>query len=430
MSSFSTSSFPTSKRSACDRCRAQKLRCPARDGLSEACGRCRRAGAQCVISYTQPLGQQRAAARSDRPAPPTRAPLPTPDPGPLSTSSYLSEATSGTGGGSNDSTSPRYWEWVPPDVPPSQDAVLQLSTPDGSLDILGNLFHHDNNILSYELLFPGDGMDLELESDPDASRAPHHANLSDTCDPAPDNLLPRAEPECDPRLAELNHELSRHLQTWTHSGAVAGGSGSSSRRQSTSQLVDLFGDNEDLKNPYGNTLRLMSEFLAILRCYKSRPTTIITLNLVTAYLQLVAICNYVLGHLRRQLLLPESSSTTTAQARRSFGETSLNSEFQPLPGLQLAGFVVQEAGFQTKILIQAILHYFDAYEKTLGLAPDVCISGNTETMAHSGGLFCDRQDQNLIKHLMMNTGVESAAGLGALSSLRDNIRQLRQLVRS
>ncbi|KAK3309302.1 uncharacterized protein B0T15DRAFT_515176 [Chaetomium strumarium] len=49
--------FPTSKRSACNRCRSQKLRCPPREPGSEACSRCIRLGAKCETSYPRPPGR-------------------------------------------------------------------------------------------------------------------------------------------------------------------------------------------------------------------------------------------------------------------------------------------------------------------------------------------------------------------------------------
>ena len=50
----------SSKRSACDRCRAQKLRCPQTEPQSnEPCARCARAGAVCVTGSARPLGRPR-----------------------------------------------------------------------------------------------------------------------------------------------------------------------------------------------------------------------------------------------------------------------------------------------------------------------------------------------------------------------------------
>src|SRR5690242_7778922 len=57
-------SFATSKRSSCDRCRKQKLRCPTKEDATQACARCLRAGALCVMSYTRPRGRSQKDAIS------------------------------------------------------------------------------------------------------------------------------------------------------------------------------------------------------------------------------------------------------------------------------------------------------------------------------------------------------------------------------
>ncbi|PHH92956.1 hypothetical protein CDD83_3114 [Cordyceps sp. RAO-2017] len=49
--------FPTSKRAACDRCRKQKLRCPAKQNDAQSCMRCVKAGAVCTTGYIKRLGQ-------------------------------------------------------------------------------------------------------------------------------------------------------------------------------------------------------------------------------------------------------------------------------------------------------------------------------------------------------------------------------------
>ena len=59
MSNFAPASppFPTSKRSACNRCRSQKLRCPQREHGTDTCVRCTRVGAKCITSYPTPPGR-------------------------------------------------------------------------------------------------------------------------------------------------------------------------------------------------------------------------------------------------------------------------------------------------------------------------------------------------------------------------------------
>ncbi|KAI1374324.1 hypothetical protein F4677DRAFT_176479 [Hypoxylon crocopeplum] len=50
------------KRSACDRCRAQRLRCIRAEAITEPCVRCTRAGAKCITGQPRPLGRPRKAA--------------------------------------------------------------------------------------------------------------------------------------------------------------------------------------------------------------------------------------------------------------------------------------------------------------------------------------------------------------------------------
>ncbi|KAI1631024.1 hypothetical protein F4809DRAFT_203566 [Biscogniauxia mediterranea] len=58
--------MPRPLRSSCDRCHAQKLKCPKQSG-SAACTRCLKAGAACVFSQARPPGP--AAQPTPRPAP-------------------------------------------------------------------------------------------------------------------------------------------------------------------------------------------------------------------------------------------------------------------------------------------------------------------------------------------------------------------------
>ncbi|KAI1354757.1 hypothetical protein F5Y01DRAFT_238764 [Xylaria sp. FL0043] len=56
-SSHSPTTVSTSKRTACDRCRGHKLRCPQRDFTTQPCGRCTRLGVYCVTTFQSPIGR-------------------------------------------------------------------------------------------------------------------------------------------------------------------------------------------------------------------------------------------------------------------------------------------------------------------------------------------------------------------------------------
>ncbi|KAG5769749.1 hypothetical protein H9Q69_008520 [Fusarium xylarioides] len=78
------------KRSACDRCRAQKLRCHRDSGHStDACLRCLKSGIECVTSKARPTGR-----------PPSRQVQPTVvvEQGDTSSSSHTTDSSPSTGG--------------------------------------------------------------------------------------------------------------------------------------------------------------------------------------------------------------------------------------------------------------------------------------------------------------------------------------------
>ncbi|KAI1271894.1 hypothetical protein F5Y07DRAFT_325663 [Xylaria sp. FL0933] len=56
-SSHSPTTVSTSKRTACDRCRGHKLRCPQREFTTQPCGRCTRLGVYCVTTFQSPIGR-------------------------------------------------------------------------------------------------------------------------------------------------------------------------------------------------------------------------------------------------------------------------------------------------------------------------------------------------------------------------------------
>ncbi|KAI3317855.1 hypothetical protein HD806DRAFT_359087 [Xylariaceae sp. AK1471] len=61
---MSSMSHDNSRRTACDRCRELKLRCPRleEDSSDTSCTRCDRAGAMCITSSSRPLGRPRITA--------------------------------------------------------------------------------------------------------------------------------------------------------------------------------------------------------------------------------------------------------------------------------------------------------------------------------------------------------------------------------
>ncbi|KAI1754841.1 hypothetical protein F4782DRAFT_463242 [Xylaria castorea] len=75
-----TTGHSYTRRTACDRCRELKLRCPRleEDSSQTSCARCDRAGALCVTGRSRPLGRPPVVATVSASASPTPTPAPAP----------------------------------------------------------------------------------------------------------------------------------------------------------------------------------------------------------------------------------------------------------------------------------------------------------------------------------------------------------------
>lgn len=73
---------------------------------------------------------------------------------------------------------------------------------------------------------------------------------------------------------------------------------------------------------------------------------------------------------------------------------------QPLPGLQLAGFSIQQGGLQIKIMIEVILYQFTTMERLLGLPAELRVATTqqeADNAGRGGGLFgCNQRVRDLL----------------------------------
>ena len=257
-----------------------------------------------------------------------------------------------------------------------------------------------------------------------------------------------SEAECDLRLSQLSMDLGGQMQQCM----------TAYRRRNSGNTVLKASENpfeakckgpsgDRNSNAFGNALRSTSDFLNILESFGSRDAEpgfdhpnasvnpgdpsqsslglICVLSLLSSYLRIVAIFDSLFFHLYELLC---------CDATRSL-ETFAGADLQPLPGLQLAGFTVQQGSFQTKILIQAIQHQFQIIEKMLGLPLQLRVSDRKDV--YPGGILGDEGTRELFDAMLRRSRggrnassplaeVDSAAG--SLGSLRRNIMRVRQLV--
>lgn len=467
----STSSFPTTKRSACDRCREQKLRCPARANGQESCTRCIRAGLECVTGYTKPLGRSgrditKASSNTD-----TRFVAASGAEvglwGPVAGDHTLSQLWDTPPTTAIDSTSMAAdsmssSSWLIPEGNENGGAMTQnfstqtnprsQSSLSDSL-LFSNALSHGNSMNEIEgslledsgLLTPLHSTHSEIAavgsigySTSTMRETPQHQ--PSVCD---EEII--SEAECDLRLSQLNLELCRQLQNCikrSQPGDTTELNSSENPFESTRQSCD----GQASPNAFGDTLSSTSEFLAIIQCccrvatgsLSARPNhhrtanskfdwsslgCVCILNVLSSYLRIIAIFDSLF------LRLYELLCCSTIPSPGPFAGAGL----QTLPGLQLAGFSVQQGNFQTKVLIQAVQHQFEMIEKLLGLPAEFRVSDRRES--YPTGLLSDGSWRSVLQAVMngQHGGEEAKAlpfdrdrAVGSLGSLRGNILRIRQ----
>lgn len=482
--------FSTPKRSACDRCRSQKLRCPPRGHSAEPCARCTRLGARCVMSSHSAVGRNNKTPIQQRPKPALR-------PKGMADTRSVPETSSETAMadpmGTTHDTSP-------------------FLIPDDNLDVFSS-----RSIGPTEHLFT-DAMMFRDRSHSDANDDDMGVNISDLLYPDRDNYSPLHSPPVvsmgstlsigsaasgsrsginsgidsaaadsprireqksgyfgpnedlslvlgwDHRLSNLCLNLSRRFHQCqavlcsrqdrnspeTHSDCDIGMTTAALQQQEMSWSPKLFGD----------ALSDVSEFLLIIQSYRSLPQEnategarlgiIVMLNLLSAYLQIIAIYNKLLQCLCSQLFGSASSSSSCCSSPSpAYSSTSIldhgEARLQTLPGLQLAGFAIRQGNLQTKIIVDAMLHYFASVERLLGLPAELCVTDKSRRNTSysrqdtGGGLFESDEHIRGLLAALINSGNGNSTGksfqmattggehcwLSALSSLQAMIGRVQ-----
>ncbi|QKX59155.1 uncharacterized protein TRUGW13939_06287 [Talaromyces rugulosus] len=246
--------------------------------------------------------------------------------------------------------------------------------------------------------------------------------------------------ESDHQVSEFNLKLARRLQQCQSFFRRKDGS---SKVANTTGSEPLVLDKDDISNQettlFGYTLSDTSEFLAIVQAYASdefnkfsdtgirnkgchniknnfgtsscsRPGLILTLNLISAYLQLVQIYEELFSCLSRKLV-------------SGYSEAAF--DMQIFPQLQLAGFSVQQGNLQIKIFIQTTVHQFEMIEKALGLPPDLRVTDKQDAYL---GFLEDETAKNILDAIsggkLYSEALGEHDGPRALVSLRSHLKRV------
>ncbi|KAH3983628.1 stemphyloxin II biosynthesis cluster transcription factor sthR [Parastagonospora nodorum] len=365
--------FATSKRTSCDRCRKQKLRCPPDKDDMGTCGRCLRAGVACATSYTKPRGRsQKHGISTDgtshvsgldmqEPA------LPTPE-------SVLSAGLTSSVQVAEDGSQ----LWSPleeynhlPSLSNFESGALSQSQDEDFAGLWWSPLHED--------------LDLDVHMDPSgACQNGYSAEISSfsrtDCSRQSNDCSPETlqHVECDMRLSQLNLELCRQSKAYHHwPNTTSDGSVRRPHFAIASALRDLLQNTEAfihilhcLRN--GTELNLDGRYQEPISTHDtsvSPPSLAFpsVLNLTLCFFRIVDLFNVLLSSLAL-----ESAPHSPLQRRSS--SSSVTSALQILPGLKLAGLAVQEVSLQTKILVLTITHHFETMERLLGLPADLRVS--------------------------------------------------------
>lgn len=430
------------QRSACDRCRGQKVRCPRSDQSKdgESCARCIRVGIQCVTSSSRPLGRPRIAGVTER------------GPKRIEREKTLPRILSGN------SASPR--------LPSTTTEGLQLGsdlwTPSYLNPASGHLLDMSNaNGLDVEDLAPSSIFETNAEPAFDVQLPPHDVlfDLGPMMEPpecyqddlswltVPKSLcsgppLESSEPaDTLTALSILNWDISRQIsQIDVHfCGPV-------------NPISNCFDQLHDPKgNPAEAMLQSTSRFVTILENLNplpltpNEPTHISTKHppstsdsgdpnsnskpvetRESAELKPLS-TPVVLMVLSSYILLLGLYDTVFIRVRDSLSRLDdICAFFQDTPAIRVDGLSSMKLHLYAKIIIQIVEHHFGRLEFLLGLPVEFGLSGQPP---RSNGLLGTAELSHLL-HVSMTqkTGDPGTSGRSALQSFKNNLRALQAML--
>ena len=278
----SNSVFPTARRTACDRCRRQKLRCPSRENASQLCMRCVQANLPCNTGYKKPLGRSVGDGLAIRSHNSVELSSDYEDRAAEGTWAYMDVVSSGLQRTTPtvtifDSATP----WMMQD---DQTLALGWSQMPASNGVLKDIFVPftqdllltENSLPSYTpVTYAKEG-----ENTPSTGHS-HLAPLTPSESSSEEGSIAGSQQqilgnrtyphlsftECDMRLSQLNIHLSTQLQTClslSRPGTTLS-EYKSNPKQSPNAISNSLSDRTS-SSPFGDALRSISEYLNILLC--------------------------------------------------------------------------------------------------------------------------------------------------------------------
>lgn len=457
------------KRSACDRCREHKVRCPRIEQNSNSCTRCLRARASCVTSSARPLGRPRTVLGSSRVYDRSHSRTsPSSSGGSQSRDSTLHTASSLSQTASTPS-------WLGADEShglfdnsqfnnsPSDDFDGSSSWQlDGEYDL------SDLPLAAEQELIPGlqeqgetpDALHNPMGSLPPVQPYPYGpSQQEDLVDPLGDNTpnpvsnlinvdaysrhyqfhKPPETGRSIILLARLNESISRHLvdirsQPWqareirTSCAAMLQTSAVNpivSVLQSTSDFSSLLqflraSSNSSSKSPSRDYDRSEPPIFPSQPPMRTEASPGISaldiqtvLMLLAAHLQLIQLFDTIFG--RTYLTL------------RDLSYEEIDS-FLPIAGLNIGGFPVTQGHLHVKMIFQVFEHHLQQIERNIGLPPEYRLF---ERQDSNQGILSNLASPVLLQAVMEQVnGTRGVSGVCHIASLKDNMQKVQGMLYS
>ncbi|KAI8945069.1 hypothetical protein F4801DRAFT_150220 [Xylaria longipes] len=466
--SATTTGHDNARRTACDRCRELKLRCPRleEDNPQSSCARCDRAGALCVTGRSRPLGRPRVAA----PVSVSPAPVPAQVSASDERRKRLRESPSLVAGHSvdrspawalmDDYTS--FLDAVPnavtsmldlpgpgdqpsrgPSDQPEQTFDLQFGNDDAFLPSLSTLHHqfspqsiNGNRVGSLELA-PG-SFDMGPVNHAGSSSGASVLGGISAFDCLPCHPADAAAPAPTVSLSRLGESVSRQiacLGMYTWGGPTQLG-----------LCVEKL--NETHENPIAQALHTTADYNKALEqllaqpqsssmaahMYKS-PNTDSAISIPTPdppssrddYSFTTPVLLLVLSIYLQLLILHDAILDRVCQSLRELQDPT--KFFQNAPEFTISrGIPAMKGHLYLKILVQVIEHHIDHAERLIGLPAEYRLSGQS---AASGILSGNAAAMSLLRVAMTQLDcTPKRPGESIVTNIKSNLKSVQRLVRS
>lgn len=451
------------KRSACDRCREHKVRCPRTEQNSDHCTRCLRARVSCITSSARPLGRPRKVLGDSKPHGGSHSKT-----SPSSTSgSQPQDSTPHTASSLSQTASTLPWQVIN-DSNGLFDSTQLSNSPSDDWD--GSSSWQIDGEYDFPILTSEEQASIlclqEQGAIPDARHSPlghsppiqpYPPRQGDLVDPIEENT---SDPIGDLLIVE---EYPRNYQFHNLSDTRNSTIFLSHLNETIAQhLADIYSLPSDLKqtyascvasiqsspvNPIVSVLQSTSKFasfLQVLRAsscsssqspsrdyngpgsptFSSQPSMRTETSSRLSALDIPMVLMLLAGHLQLIRLLDAIFWRCYIFLRESpYEEISAS---QPLPGLNLGGLPITQGHLHFKIILQVLEHNLQQVERFIGLPPEYRLY---ERQDSDQGILSDLESPMLLQAVLEQVnGARGMSGICHIASLKDNMQKVQGIL--